>query len=211
MISSLFLTIHRRAIDEAVSVLDVGCGTGDFMHQLMPKKKWIVTGIDIHAESLQQAKKLNIYAKLIKGDVSKILDNLIQEDKKFDVVFCSQVIEHLTKVQGEKMLKQFEKLAKKRIIVCTPNGYLEQPYEHELHRNHYQVHKSGWEISDFISRGYEVRGLGLNIVWGERGLGRSKNYFISILSQFVSFASSPISYFFPSIASGLICIKVKQE
>lgn len=207
MMSSLFLKIHTDAIGKAKTILDVGCGTGDFMVELKGDKKWEITGIDIHEKSLQDAKKQNVYTKLLRGSVNKVLAKLIKNNEKYDVIFCSQLIEHVSKKEGEKMLALFEKLAKKRIIVCTPKGYLEQPYEHELHRNHYQEHKSGWEICEFLLKKYNVYGVGLSVVWGEKGLGRSKNMLVAIVAQFVSFLCTPVTYYQPAIAAGLLCVK----
>lgn len=189
------------------TVLDVGCGTGDFMKKLANKKKWKITGIDIHKKSLEEAKKARVYKQLIRGDENKVLQKLIKKRITFDTVFCSQLIEHLPKAEGNKLLRQMEKVANNRIIVCTPNGYLEQPYEHELHRNKHQVHKSGWLTNEFKKRGYAVRGVGLSFVWGEHGLARSDKVIISSVAQIFSSLAAPFNYFFPEISSGLISVK----
>jgi hypothetical protein len=76
-------------------------------------------------------------------------------DGKIDAVISIQNIEHLEKQDGEQLLEFLELIARKLIVIETPNGFVSQP---GTINNPFQAHKSGWTVKDFTSRGFEVRG-----------------------------------------------------
>lgn len=192
------------------TVLDIGCGEGDIM-QIISEKKWKVTGIDIYADSLKAAKQKGVYSELIKGDLIKVCEKLIKEKKKYDLVFCSQVIEHITKKDGNRLLELADKLAKKRIYFGTPLGFMHQPHEF-IKGNPHQHHKSGWELEEFTKRGYKVNGVGFKPIWSESGLGRTENPLWRFILTAVGYLVSPFVYFVPTTAAGILAVKdIKHE
>lgn len=204
-----YMWLLRKSIGDTKTILDLGCGDGSLMELLSSGKNWQITGIDIYKKSIESANKRNIYKKLIKGDLlKKITKNSLKS--KYDVVFFSQVIEHVTRKNGEKILDEIEKLAQKRIVVGTPRGFMEQPHEF-LDDNPYQVHKSGWKIEDFTDRGYKVYGVGFWPIWSYHGLGRNASLLKKIISNIISYLTAPLVYFFPSLAAGVIAIKDKKK
>ena len=63
----------------------------------------------------------------------------------FDCVTALDVIEHIKKAEGLRLLEDMERIAKKRIVVFTPNGFLPQ----SVHNNNpLQIHKSGWKVKE---------------------------------------------------------------
>lgn len=204
-----YMWLLKVSIGHARTILDLGCGDGTLMELLSRGENWQITGIDIYGKDIESAGKRNVYKRLIKGDLLKTIskNNL---KSKYDVVFFSQVIEHVTRNQGEKILSEIEKLAKKRIIIGTPRGFMEQPHEF-LDDNPYQVHQSGWSIEDFTSRGYQVYGVGFWPIWSHHGLGRNANIIRTIVSNIISYLMSPVVYFFPALGAGVIAIKEKER
>ena len=84
---------------------------------------------------------------------SEAIDCLTQES--VDSVFLIDVIEHLTKEEGEVLLRRTEKIARKQIVIFTPLGFVAQ---HTLEGGkdawglngaEWQEHKSGWLPEDF--------------------------------------------------------------
>ena len=201
-----YMKLLRDSIGDAKTILDLGCEDGRLLSLLSDGKNWEVTGVDIFQANINRAAKKKIFVKVIKGDIVKTSKKLIKEEKKYDVVFCSQVIEHLGRKDGEELLSMVDKLAKKKVIMGTPRGFMEQP-EAFLGNNPHQVHKSGWTEDDFRKRGYKVYGVGFGPVWSEEGLGRTYSKSITILANIISYIFSPIVFYLPSLASGIICIK----
>jgi 2-polyprenyl-6-hydroxyphenyl methylase / 3-demethylubiquinone-9 3-methyltransferase len=76
-------------------LLDVGCG-GGLLAEEFSKKGWKVTGVDQSAPSVEQARAhaakvgLSIDYHISKGQ------SLPFEDETFDVVYCCDVLEHIT-------------------------------------------------------------------------------------------------------------------
>lgn len=204
-----YMWLLRRSIGNTKTILDLGCGEGSLMQFLSKGKNWQITGIDIYQKAIKTARKRNVYSKLIQGDLLKTIRNNNLRTK-YDVVFLSQVIEHVTRSQGEKILDEIEKLAKKRIVLGTPRGFMNQPHEF-LDGNPHQVHKSGWSTSDFTSRGYKVYGVGFWLIWSYHGLGRNADKFSIIISNLISYIMSPIVYFFPILGAGILAIKEKDK
>jgi SAM-dependent methyltransferase len=190
------------------TVLDIGCGNGEIM-RIIGDKKWKITGLDIYPDSLKQAKATGMYTELIKGDLIKVCNQLVKKNKKYDLVFCSQVIEHITKKDGEKLLELADKLAKKRIYFGTPLGFMHQP--HVFYKgNPHQHHKSGWELEEFTRRGYSVHGVGFKPIWSESGLGRTENKVFEFVLTAVGYFVSPFVYYFPRTAAGILAEKNLQ-
>ena len=78
-------------INKSGSILDVGCGGGEFLNFVFDyKKKNInVWGVDIAEKAIKNAESLNIYDKL---DVSNIDDNYIKVSSKLDLIILNEVL-----------------------------------------------------------------------------------------------------------------------
>lgn len=89
--------------------------------------------------------------------------------QNFDVVQCAEMVEHLPKSDGLSLLELLPTLARRLVLVTTPNGFVPQELDsgEEWAENPYQRHLSGYDPEHFTSRGY-------SIVLNEDGLGRSQ-------------------------------------
>jgi len=195
--------IWQKMDKMAKTILDVGCGDGSFIALLNKDKKFEVIGIDAYKPYLAKAKKTGVYKKLILGDVRK----LPFKEKSFDIVLCSQVIEHLKKEEGEELIRDLEKTAKRQVIVATTVGFFPyEPFEGK-DENPLQVHQSGWEPKEFEKRGYKVYGQGAGFVYGRKRIVRPLPQLLQIPFFGLSYCLSPLFYFFPKHAAHMICVK----
>lgn len=196
--------IIRHHLANSKTVLDIGCGDGELMVKVNYDKKYEVTGVDLYRPYLNKAKKTGVYKKIVLSDLKK----LKFKQKSFDVVLASQVIEHINKKDGLKMISAMEKIARDKVIIATPNGFVPfEPFENK-DDNPLQVHKSGWGIEEMKKLGYKVYGQGSNFIYRSTGLlykfRKLKNLLVVI-----SYLLSPIVYFCPS--SSFIIIAIKDE
>lgn len=197
-----YYKILEKELVDMKSVLDVGCGGNSPLSRI--KKKFYSVGVDIFRPSIKKSKRVKIHDEYKLGNILKI--NAFFKPKSFDAVIALDVIEHLEKKDGLKLLKDMESIAKKKVIVLTPYGFTKQnPYEDNPH----QVHKSGWAISDFQKLGYKVYGMrGFRFIRGEYATIKYKPWFfwgaVAVLSQF-------LAYFFPQWAYQLLAIKYLEK
>jgi hypothetical protein len=73
------------------------------------------------------------------------------------VVLLLNVIEHLEKEEGIRLLDKAYYIARRKVILITPNGYLRQIY---IENNPLQAHRSGWSTEELKRLGFKVIGLG---------------------------------------------------
>jgi ubiquinone/menaquinone biosynthesis C-methylase UbiE len=95
------------------SILDVGCGNGFFINSLQEKRKDLdIMGLDLSKEALKYVK-----TKKILGNV-----NSLPFDKKFDLVTCFEVLEHLPQSDFEKAILEIQRVSKRYILITVPNN-----------------------------------------------------------------------------------------
>jgi len=66
------------------------------------------------------------------------------------------VIEHLAKEDGLRLMRAMEKISRRKVIFFTPSGFLPQCH---LEKNDLQEHLSGWEVAEMKQHGYQVIGM----------------------------------------------------
>jgi len=193
-----YYVILARELRDSKSVLDVGCGDNSPLRKVL--KTFRSVGLDIHQPNIVKSKKEKIHDDYLLSDVASI--SLRVQPKSFDTVIALDLIEHLPKQEGKQLLRDLEKIAKKKVVIMTPNGFYRQdPYAGNPH----QIHRSGWKIEDFTGLGYRVHGLrGLKWLRGEYATIRFKPWLIwgalSVLSQ-------PLVYSLPNLAYQILAVK----
>ena len=101
-------TVWRKLDKSSKTILDVGCGKGEPMAFINRHGRFKAVGIDIFRPYLVEARRKGVYHDLILGDVRF----LPFKDKSFDAVICMEVLEHLEKEDGEKLLLELERVVK---------------------------------------------------------------------------------------------------
>lgn len=116
------------------------------------------------------------------------------------------LIEHLKEDDAIILIKKMELIAKKYVIMHTPNGFVAQePYEN----NPYQRHLSGFDVKFFKKAGYKVYGMfGLKQLRKEYGYCRFKP---EILCNLLSEFSQHFIYRLPRFAFEILAIKKIDE
>jgi SAM-dependent methyltransferase len=192
----------RKALKGCDTVLDVGCGKSMNLRWLGVKS---TAGIDGYEPDLNEARRRGTHDELVLGNVCQ-LDEYFKPDQ-FDAVIALDVIEHLTKEDGLRLMQAMEKIARRKIILFTPNGFLPQ---HHLEKSDLQEHLSGWEVAEMQQHGYRVIGLlGPKSLRGEfhNLKGRPKSFWgaISLLGHFLW------TRWIPAGAAAILCVKTKRD
>jgi len=162
----------RKLANNCEQILEIGAGQNSYFH--FNGRNYTITGFDIYEPSLIKAKKEGKIDQYVVGNVLNI--ESIFRPKSFDLVCAFDLIEHLKKEDGFKLIKSMEKIARKRIVIYTPNGFLPQPPSKD---NPFQEHLSGWEYYEMKSLGFEVWGVnGYKKLRGMYALPKIKPYFV---------------------------------
>lgn len=189
----------EKELKECKSLLDVGCGSNSPIGKL-PKKKFYSVGVDAFREAIEKSKKNKIHNKYFLMNVMKIDTKF--KAKSFDCVLALDLIEHLKKKDGVRLIKKMEKIARKKVIILTPNGFLPQE---EYEGNIKQVHLSGWSVKEMRKEGYGV--IGIN---GLKGLRKEKaelKFKPKIFWRVVSDISQVFVKNHPEKAFHILCVK----
>lgn len=193
-----FYKMLEVGLSDCSSVLDVGCGSNSPIRAV--KKTFYSEGIDIHKPSIMESEKKKIHDKYIVGNIQDI--DKYYKKKSFDAVISMDVIEHFEKNDALKLLKKMEKIARKKVIILTPNGFLNQGH---YENNPYQDHKSGWLVKDLRYLGYKV--YGLRSFKFLRGAFASIRFKPWLFWGFLAFITEPILYYFPEFSFHIFAVK----
>lgn len=122
--------IHTNRLEQIVKnipqknglkILDAGCGEGHLIERLLLKNKGnTYFGIDIEEVALRKAKRRCSYSTFIRMNLA----NIGFDDELFDLIVCSEVLEHL--YEYEVVIKELIRVLKKDgyLIITFPNEFL---------------------------------------------------------------------------------------
>jgi len=194
--------IVGRELAHHTSVLDIACGAGIPMRTLNRTKQFRVTGVDMFDAYLATAKQSGFYDQVVNADIR----HLPFPNKSFDVVMALQIIEHLEKHEGLAFVRELERVARDKVIIATPVGFVKQEgYDH----NDLQEHKSGWEPDEMRSMGYRVIGQSWKVFHGNRWPAKLTQLWrpLGLLRDFTSFLVQPIIGRHPTWCFQMVCVK----
>jgi 2-polyprenyl-3-methyl-5-hydroxy-6-metoxy-1,4-benzoquinol methylase len=150
------------------SILDVGCGEG-FTLEILRKagvgKK--LEGVDYLDSAIKMGKKEHPHLTLKQGTIY----DLNYQDESFDVVICTEVLEHLD--DPEKGLDELVRVAKKYCVLSVPNeplfmlgNFLRGKNLTRLgndieHINHWTF----WQFKQFVAKKLKLKKVRYPLPW----------------------------------------------
>jgi len=136
-------------------VLDIGCG--------IRPQTFFQPELHIFCEPYSEyLKKLQIRfaghsnVVFLEGTAQEIIKMI--PDQSVDTIFLMDVIEHLEKPEGERLISECERVARRQILIFTPLGFMPQEFGKEekdawgFGGGCWQAHRSGWTPEDFGSQ-----------------------------------------------------------
>lgn len=141
-----------RDIEHTEVVLDIGPGIMP-MNFFRPKLHMLLEPCETYAKILTQRYADDKSMLILHGSAQAVLP--VMADNSVDSIVLMDVLEHIPKDEGRKILQQAQRLARRQIIVFTPLGYMAQHVEEGqkdgfgLDGHVFQEHRSGWLPEDF--------------------------------------------------------------
>lgn len=72
------------------------------------------------------------------------------KDGSVDAVYLLDVIEHMERDCGLKVIENARRVARRQVVIFTPDGFQAQDYDAwGLGGERWQTHRSGWTVDDF--------------------------------------------------------------
>src|SRR5690606_12372244 len=119
--------LEREIVGSCENLLDVACGSCSPVRTLSRKLSHTV-GVDGFRPSIERSRAAGIHDEYLELDIRQLGERV--PARSYDAVVALDLIEHLTKDEGLKLLKDMETIARKKVILFTPNGFLPQePYD----------------------------------------------------------------------------------
>ena len=193
-----FLNTMRKELAACRSCLDVGCGN----HSFIPLLEFDYTaGVENFAPAFEDAKKAGTHNEFCLADVRDIGKHFAEN--QFDCCVALDVIEHLTKKDGHTLIRDMERIARKKILLFTPNGFLPQT---SLYNNDLQEHLSGWTADEMMALGFKVLGMyGPKFMRSEQHQHKFKPAALSgMVAALLHFA---FTRWQPRYAAAIVCVK----
>lgn len=149
----------KQATENGESLLSLCCGIGLELSGLTTKQ---VVAVDAAPQYLKQVKDRCPQATTVNSDALEYIKE--QPDDSFDVISIIDGIEHVPKEVGEKLIPEMKRVAKKEILLFTPQGHVDDGFlKNEPHNawgvegaDHFQLHQSGWTVDELKEHGFEV-------------------------------------------------------
>lgn len=188
---------YKYLLHDCQTVLDVGCGSNSPIRF----NNAYTVGFDASVSAVSSARKRKTHDELIKSNISDM--SRIFKDDSFGAVVALDVIEHLEKSASKRLITQMERIAKKKVIIFTPNGFMPQDGP-----SSFDKHRSGWIPVEMRKLGFRVYGMyGPKILRDNyHRIRYSPEFFWALISEVFQWS---FCYFHPEYAAAIICIKDK--
>ena len=156
--------ITRRNLDkQSASILDVGGGAGESMQAINRDSKFFTVNVDIFPSDLVKSAVIKSHNEYVLADIRQ----LSFKQKSFDIVLCKDVLEHLEKSEGQRLIEEMERIGRKQCILITPIYSAPEP---GFDINPYQDHVSSWGPDELKQLGYKVKRYGAPSIRGHGAL-----------------------------------------
>lgn len=144
----------QEATQNGESLLSLCCGIGYELRDLSTQD---ITAVDIAPQYISELHNHQPNVKTFVNDAYDYIKNA--ESDSVDVISIIDGIEHLTHDKGLEVIANMKRVARKEILLFTPDGYL----KNEPHNawgiegaDEHQTHKSGWSALELKDLGFEI-------------------------------------------------------
>jgi SAM-dependent methyltransferase len=152
-----------RELPGAASVLDAGCGSGLYGTALR-RHAGRVIGLDHDPALCRQAEATGAYDRVVCAPVAHLGEYL----DRVDVVFCSELVEHVPNRELRSILDSLESAATTKMVVTVPNRLFPHAHMDPTHVLRYRLRSLLVELNRSRRFAYALHPLGFAGDWSRR-------------------------------------------
>lgn len=208
---NIFKTLNyciENNLKDCDTALDIGCGPDSPIKHC--KNLSYKVGVEPFQQYIEISKRKKIHSKYI----NKNIFDLEFEENSFDAVLLIDIIEHMEKDKAKELIIMATKWAKKKVIISTPNGFVEQAM---LDGNPLQKHLCGFTLDDLNLIGFKCKGMaGLKFFRKDQETVQMNGELLNnirfkpkIVFFVLASLSQIICHWFPKYSFSLFAIKLK--
>jgi SAM-dependent methyltransferase len=153
----------ERELAGATSVLDVGCGSGLYGPELRRRAASVV-GVDHDPVLCRQAEATGAYDRVLCDRV----EDLAGRVDPVEVVFCSELVEHLPAAELRATLDTLEAMATAKVVITVPNRLYPHAHLDPTHVLRYRLGGLLEELNRSRRFRYSLHPLGFAEHWRRR-------------------------------------------
>ena len=152
-----------RELAGAASVVDAGCGSGLYGPALRRRAATVI-GLDHDPALCRQAEATGAYERVICAPVAGLGGRL----DPVDVVFCSELLEHLVREELRPTLDVLEAAATAKMVITVPNRLFPHAHLDPTHVLRYRLRGLLAELNRSRRFAYSLHPLGFAEHWRQR-------------------------------------------
>lgn len=141
--------------------LDVGCAQGYLLQEIDKKYKAKCYGCDICPDMINHNKRILSQFNFFVADIEK---EIADPEQKFDLVICSEVVEHLW--DWKRAIKNLTSICNRYLVITVPGGKLRTIDQKIGHYRHYagselksEIEKCGFQCQSIERKGFPIHSL----------------------------------------------------
>jgi 2-polyprenyl-3-methyl-5-hydroxy-6-metoxy-1,4-benzoquinol methylase len=122
---------------QPASIVDIGCGTGHLLRRVLdalPHEPHVVVGVDYTRSAISVARRLVPEGTFVVADM-----NTVDLGQHFDLVLCTEVLEHLDKPESALASLAGMCAPGGRMLISVPDGA----------RDDFEGHVNFWSAEEF--------------------------------------------------------------
>jgi SAM-dependent methyltransferase len=162
-VDARMVALIDREVGGARSVLDAGCGSGLY-GPVLRRRAEVVVGLDHDPVLCRQAEATGAYDRVLRAPVSR-LGALVD---RVDVVFCSELLEHVPGPELRATLDALEAVAARKLVVTVPNRLFPHAHLDPTHVLRYRLGGLLGELNRSRRFAYSLHPLGFAEHWARR-------------------------------------------
>ena len=201
--------LHQREqlkllLRDSKTILDLGCGKGSHLEGITFQDVRII-GVDLSDAWSLTARNSGIYSQVVVKDIFVYL--LEQKNGSFDSVIACDLIEHLPKADGARLLNEIRRVSSNLSIVTTPNGFVKQMQSDDNSANE---HLSGWAPREMLEFGFELHSGHFGLKWLRSGYGLP-TLKPNLVGEFISSLTARFAFKNPKVAFQLVFVSKRDK